>query len=97
MRRVAQVFPVPRAKSGRRTEQKVLDLEFRNRVVKESFIAEVVLEGGKTECSGRDFANLQGALEVWNEIVPGDGPTAQRNVVAGREVVGIKRPAPAPQ
>ena len=67
MRRVAQVLQVPSAKSGRRTEQEVLDLEFRNPMMEESFVAEVVLERGKTESSGRDLANLQGVFEVRNQ------------------------------
>ena len=95
MHRVTEFLQVASAKSGRWTEQEVLDLEFRNRVVKESFIAEIVLEGGKTESSGRDLTNLQGVLEVRNQILSGKGPTAQRNVVADREVVGVKGATPA--
>ena len=63
--------------------------------MEESFVAEVVLEGGQTESSGRDLTNLQGVLEVRNQILSGKGPTAQRNVVADREVVGVKGATPA--
>ena len=95
MRRVTQVLQVTSAKSGRWTEQEVLDLKFRNRMMEESFVTEVVLECGKTESSGCDLANLQGAFEVRNQILPGNGPTAQRNVTAHREVVGVKGATPA--
>ena len=73
MHRVAQViqYRVPNRVGG--LNRKFLDLEFRNRMMEESFVAEVLLEGGKTESGGRDLTNLQGVLEVRNQILSGKG------------------------